>query len=791
MKKIHFRLIAAVLALILLASMLIGCGRDTNDISDVDDEASPDFAFVPEYTSLSALAGDLPNMNNITIANNTVYFTSTSELKNDDLFRTTRIFTIDIDDSSLTYLLSYEATPPPPDAQGGGVHIAALHIDTDGNLWVAEESSFVEFDFPFHFDLSEAEVDEIWEHISRQETSYNVRKLDSTGAELQSIDVSHLSAAPDWYGIFSFHVDDDENIFIGSGQTIYVLDADGEALFSLDTGDDFIMPNSFIRLSDGRTAFYDWGGAAATALRVINVQRQSWGDNISLPNNVHNIFSGSDEYLAIINDSVNLLGIDIDTGEIFPIINWADSVGVPVGLGNVTFLPDGRVLFTTTNFDYGVDGSYTSSTELITLNRTPRDELPEKIVLTLAASWWILPEFTSAIAEFNRTNAFYRIETIALEPNWNTMADDFSRLALDITTGNGPDIIETTELPFNQWAARGIFVDLYELIDADPSFDRSDILDVVRRNAETNGKLYRALSTFTIQTMTGSADVVGSEPGWTFGELIAVLEANPQATSAFGVFADGMYIFQQIFMNHIDNFVNWETGTVDFDNDSFIEFLEFSIELRRVLNWWGDNRRDDGLFEVTFGSHILAEMVSSGEIIIETMPIGNFNSPYIIQRYFGEDFVFKGYPTVSGSGNSLSNYTSIAISAMSEHKEGAWEFLRMILSEQWQRESAKDFTFPTNRIVFEESLARSREGDEIISWAAAKAFPEHIQQDLNVFVDRTLALIDSAVGLPPGYDPILDIVYEGIDDIFAGRNTPQDAARIIQSRAAIYVAEQS
>jgi len=84
-----------------------------------------------------------------------------------------------------------------------------------------------------------------------------------------------------------------------------------------------------------------------------------------------------------------------------------------------------------------------------------------------------------------------------------------------------------------------------------------------------------------------------------------------------------------------------------------------------------------------------------------------------------------------------------------------------------------------------------REGDEIISWATAKAFPEHIQQDLNVFVDRTLALIDPAAGLPPGYDPILDIVYEGIDDIFAGRNTPQDAARIIQSRAAIYVAEQS
>jgi len=45
--------------------------------------------------------------------------------------------------------------------------------------------------------------------------------------------------------------------------------------------------------------------------------------------------------------------------------------------------------------------------------------------------------------------------------------------------------------------------------------------------------------------------------------------------------------------------------------------------------------------------------------------------------------------------------------------------------------------------------------------------------------------------LPPGFDPLLDIVFEGIDDMFAGRATAQDAARIIQSRASVYVAEQS
>ena len=766
-----------------ITSGLVSCGSN-----EEDDEPEKEYAFLPEFTSLSALAGNLPNMGNITIEKNTVYFTSTSELKSDTLFRTTRIFTLDLNESALAYLPNYAATSPPPEAQGGGVYINAMQVDADGNLWVVEESSFVEFDFPFHFDLDEAEVDEIWEHTSLRESSYNIRKLDSTGAELQSIDINHILNASDWYGIFSFHIDDNENLFIGFGQSIYVLNAEGETVFSLDTGGDFIISNSIIRLSDGRTAFFDWGGTtAAQSLRVIDVQGKSWGENINIPENVLNVFSGFDEYLAIISDSINLSGIHIDTGEILPIINWADSIGMPLGLGNVTFLQDGRVQFTTTTFGHG----FISDIELITLSRTPLDELPERITLTLTTdNEWLPSEFTSAVAEFNRTNAFYQIEINVIERSWHTMSDDMSRLALDIITGGGPDIIDITNMPFQQWAARGLFVDLYDFIDVDPTINRNDILDVVLRNAETNGRLYQMFHGFKVSTLIGNPEIVGNEPGWTFGDLIAVLEANPQATNAFGVFTDGMALFKKLFMNHVDSFVNWETGLVDFDNDKFIEFLEFSVELRRVFNWWGENRDDDSVpASVMWGVDIMEEMVASGEIIILDSLISTFNSPYLIQQSFGKDFIFKGYPTDSGSGNSLHASPRLAISSMSENKQGAWEFIRMLLSEEWQRENYNEFAFTTNRTVFEEGLAQARAGDEQVYWIYW-LLPGQMREDPSAFADKTLALINSVEGIPSGFDPILTIVFEGIDDIFNGRSTPQEAARIIQSRAAIFVAEQ-
>ena len=66
-----------------------------------------------------------------------------------------------------------------------------------------------------------------------------------------------------------------------------------------------------------------------------------------------------------------------------------------------------------------------------------------------------------------------------------------------------------------------------------------------------------------------------------------------------------------------------------------------------------------------------------------------------------------------------------------------------------------------------------------------------LPDDASAYVDITLALIESVDGLPPGFDPLLDIIYEGIEDMFADRATARDAARIIQNRASIYVAEQS
>ena len=69
-------------------------------------------------------------------------------------------------------------------------------------------------------------------------------------------------------------------------------------------------------------------------------------------------------------------------------------------------------------------------------------------------------------------------------------------------------------------------------------------------------------------------------------------------------------------------------------------------------------------------------------------------------------------------------------------------------------------------------------------------YPGQISEDTSAFIDMTLSLIESAEGLNYGFDPLLDIIFEGLEDLFTGRITVQEAARIIQNRASIYVSEQ-
>jgi len=255
-------------------------------------------------------------------------------------------------------------------------------------------------------------------------------------------------------------------------------------------------------------------------------------------------------------------------------------------------------------------------------------------------------------------------------------------------------------------------------------------------------------------------------------------------------------LVQSIINSDITTYVDWATGTAYFDTSSFIELLEFAYDYNERVQKIKDEVSRHGEY-----SRHPFELIMSGEQLIYNVGFQNFSDYSLYQHVFGGDFVFKGYPAASGSGNNLYMRSGLAISALSDEQQGAWEFVQFFLSERWQsrlyqdmlimhQEREYDFDIPTNKNVFNQLLEKAmRESPP----SRSGGFLEDIgllrpltQEE----VDKIMDLINS-VSTDSSYDLSLNtILGETLNDFFNGMISAQDTARVIQNRTSRYVAEQ-
>jgi hypothetical protein len=227
----------------------------------------------------------------------------------------------------------------------------------------------------------------------------------------------------------------------------------------------------------------------------------------------------------------------------------------------------------------------------------------------------------------------------------------------------------------------------------------------------------------------------------------------------------------------MDEYVDWDNGTTYFNSRAFIQLLEF------VGNFPEDSESD------AYTDNDEPETIISGRQILNADTyIGNLHWIQLLQSAFGGDIVFKGFPTEARNGNAVNINFALAISSNSSNKEGAWEFIRTTLMKDWQLVNFSDF--PTNKAAFDERLENAKlpSDNKQIQWG-------NTLMDINALTqketDQIMALISSINHVICYDEALMNIIMEGVQDYFVGLKTAEEAARIIQSRASIYVSEQS
>lgn len=762
-----------IMILLLAVLSLTACGEA--------EEEKTGFVYIPEYTKLDA---DVDYMENLTYgADGNIYFSSNELIGRKDSISPEYLemyggveedwmyeiygpvlYRMDSESGEVTKLENYQPAEFPffAEAMEYGQGLQQLSVSDDGSIII------LEYGYGSNYENGE------W---IGENNGYILRVLDNTGAETVQVDLSYLAEEAGYLYFSGMAIDGEGNIYLADGNMnrVLVMDPSGTDLCMLDSPG---WIDGLYTLSDGNV--YAISYVEGQTLMQIDLAAQDWGKDISIPDAAWRLYpcAAEAEYDFMYNDGSTLMGFDMEAENSSEVLNWIDCDINVDNLVDLSILEDGRI--------FCIFNTWTemgSEWESALLTKTDASQVVEKKEIELATIY-LDYNLKNEIIEFNKTNPEYRI-TVTEYHQFNTDEDytaGLTKLTTEIVSGDVPDILVAGELPLAQYAARGLLEDLYTYVDADPEFDRDDFVPSILSAMESDGNLYMVSPSFYIQTLVGHPSVVGTEMGWTMAEMREVLEASAAAGGTFFPYWTKTDALRMFTMMNMVNYIDWATGECSFDSEEFIELLEFANMFPAEIDW---ENMEDGDYVDEY------QLITEGKIPVTSFSLYDVSEYNMYKALFGGEITFIGYPTSEGVGTRLQLDSGLAMSSKCENKEGAWEFMRMMLTEEYQENYG--WAMPTNANMLKKKMdaAMSEESDH--SYGIGFGDGNEITVDGRLTqedVDELYALIDSANGTYSYDEAVLNIINEEAAVFFGGQRSAEETAKNIQSRMNIYVNEQ-
>ena len=401
-------------------------------------------------------------------------------------------------------------------------------------------------------------------------------------------------------------------------------------------------------------------------------------------------------------------------------------------------------------------------TELAILRRVP-GPAPEKTVLTLAiaAGDAMMPQFTTMIEDFNRSQDKFRVDyEIYSDSNYTDYAPA-DQLRTQIAAGQAPDLYAFYMAGYNAppLAAEDVGADLLPLLGSE--FTADSLLPNLYDLLTEDGKLYQLPLTVEVDTLIGPASLF-PESGVTLSDLEAAKRQMPEGWVPLDSWNTPGNLFALCAAYCLGAHVDKASAACEFETQSFYDFLAW------CRAWGGDGstpaERERTLVTLSWTNSIgqLAGRSKSAE-----------------EYWFGTpDYTYIGYPTADSSvGSGYRVLSSLGVSPQCRDLDGAKAFLTFCFSY------LQEDMLPANAELLRSELEAYRAGERT-DWRG------NVQELSQTDADQFCALLDETTVLE-GLDPALEeILQEEAAVYFAGGCSVGQAAEHIQSRASLYLQEQ-
>ena len=402
----------------------------------------------------------------------------------------------------------------------------------------------------------------------------------------------------------------------------------------------------------------------------------------------------------------------------------------------------------------------------------------EKKTVTLGVTMTV-QNLEKAVAEFNRYSSGYRVEIVDYFSQAGNYEEASEKLKLDVVTGKAPDMIDVSGVDYSMFSEKGVLADLYAFMQENAEVSKEMLVQSVARAYEDEGHLYSIAPAFQLHSMWGYGDVTGGRSGVTFGELFQILESSGKDLNAITGFSADEPVLTRLCTVSMDEFIDWEKRTCDFDGDYFKEVLSFAKE-----------------YTGNYTGGAWSEMIHNREVVMSVGIISSVTDYQIQKELYGGDAAFIGYPVAEGSGTAVTfRGGEVAINARKEDQSGAWEFIKFYLLQGYDGQG-----FPVIQEQFDRVLEAAMTEDYLIEEdGRAEKFRKEYYHDggTDIFVyaatqedvDTVIKLVESAENRFEFHSTIQNIINEEAEGYFSGQVDLENTVDKIQNRVSLLLQE--
>lgn len=395
----------------------------------------------------------------------------------------------------------------------------------------------------------------------------------------------------------------------------------------------------------------------------------------------------------------------------------------------------------------------------------------EEIVLALGDENPLLMDYVS---KFNRRSETYRV-TVRLQEANETGQEFIDRLQMELAAGRGPDLLMNGQIDAADMARNGYLQELTGILD-----DGDGLWTAAMECGKIDGVIYGIPYAGQLFFTTYSEKLTGGRESWTIREFMQAVEASDAEILQYGLSGADIVFYYGLLDNENAELIDWENGESHLTEDLFLEILAFASRYA-----------DRGQIPQEDVGDALREgrIAAVGSVCLELSELN-----YLEACFEGEPANI-GFPRSEGNGIYVTP-NMLYVNAGSKGKDGAYEFLRFLVSEEGQRRYVERnrsgggvSLMPIRLDILDEmtALEMRKAGETTARSATGVLFvKDGFTQEQKERFDRLLEKAE------PGNwhaAEIMSIVYEELEPYFAGQRTAAEAAANLDNRVQLYLDE--